>query len=544
MTSPLSRKDVAELCGVKAADLPKDPLWTFTRYEPPGPVGAAYIKSLGPIDAIQGPGGSGKTTASFFKIIRFALSAGVMDRKGVVRCKATIVRDNYRNLYRTTLLSWFEWFPPDFQQSTFIGGQDRPAQHVLRLATVRKVNGVAREVPVDLIVDFFALGDQTIENVLKSYETSCGYLNEADQLHIRVPTFLYGRTGRYPKLDDLPEGAIRPRMVAMDFNPTRPSHPLYKACVSGTFKTGDAVDDVSLPKELQGRVINFFEQPSGLSADAENRKGKTLAEYEQDMAVMGEDDARRMVLGKPGFSLDGKPVYARDFDRRKHVSAGPLKVLPGVPLNIGFDQAGSPAAVFFQVGPMGQMRILRELWLGHQIGVARFVEGVRAILTNTFAGLPPGQFTSDPAGFYGADKQSGETHWSGAVGAALGRAIYPAWTNEPLPRQEILRLLFSSSVDADTPKLLVDPSCEMLIEGFEAEYKFPRHKDNASTEYGDRTVKNDHANVVEAAQYGAMGIYGREFFLSSIAAQGRGGNVINMRGDVVSKGRDFSVWDV
>ena len=44
------------------------------RYEPPGPIGAAYIESRHPISAIMGPAGSGKTVAAAFKAVHMAAS--------------------------------------------------------------------------------------------------------------------------------------------------------------------------------------------------------------------------------------------------------------------------------------------------------------------------------------------------------------------------------------------------------------------------------------------------------------------------------------
>lgn len=551
----LSRREVAELCGCQERDIPSSPSFSLTRYDPPGPVGAAYIKSTGPIDGIMGPGGSGKTIASFFKTIRFAIGSMPVCRDGVVRCRITVMRDNYRSLYRTTLRSWFRFFPPDFPQSVFTGGADRPAQHRLRLSTTRPVRGVVREVPVDVEADFFAVGDQNIEELLKSYETSIGYCNEADQLHFRVPQFLFSRTGRYPDLDSLPEGAKRPRIVCFDMNPPKPNHPLLKAALRGTFKEPTAdpfgapvADETPVEAALVGeRSINFFQQPSGLSRDAENRRGKTYGEYLEDVRVMTEEDARRMVHGLPGYATDGKPIYARDFLRRQHVAAGPIPIIPGLPLHIGFDQDLSPAAILFQISSLGQVRVLKELYLGHGIGYGRFLQALIPILTQPpFRDLPPGVYTSDPAGFYGADKEGGELAWSEAVGAGLGRPLYPAQSNEPSIRWEAVRLRLRLSIDANTPGLIIDPDgCPLLIEGFEAEYKFPKHREGAATPFGDQAVKNDTSNVHDALQYGLLGVYGRAGVIAESAKAGRPGNVVSLRDrQPATRPGDFSVWDL
>jgi hypothetical protein len=216
MSAVLTRRQIADLCGVEPKDIPNAPLYNLKSFTPPGPVCASYIRSQGPIDCITGPAGSGKTVGSIFKVIRLTIALMPVCSDGVVRVRGAVLRDNYRALYRTTLRSWFNWFPPDWGGAVFTGGQDRPAQHIMKLSTVR--NG--KEVPVELTVDFFAVGDVAIEELLKGYETSWFWVNEADLLHPRVIPFCYSRTGRYPPRESLPVGTKRPRVVACDFNPT------------------------------------------------------------------------------------------------------------------------------------------------------------------------------------------------------------------------------------------------------------------------------------------------------------------------------------
>lgn len=537
MTAKLTRAQLADLCGCRPGEIPTAPSYSLVAYHPPGPVAEGYIRSTGPIDAITGPAGSGKTVASIFKSIRFTVAAMPVGKDGVVRVRGTVLRDNYRALYRTTLRSWFEFFPPDWGGSLFTGGQDRPAQHVLKLMTVREVEGVRRECPVELTVDFFAVGDVAIEELLKGYETSWIWCNEGDLLHRRVIPFSYSRTGRYPPLASLPDGARRPRMVAVDFNPPDIDHPLWQACERGSFneKRGEEGDDTAAS-------INFFHQPSGLSPEAENRAGKSFEAYQEEAITLTESDVRRFVHGQPGYALDGKPVYS-EFDYKRHVSAGPLAVLPGVPLDIGFDQGLSPGAVFFQTASNGQVRILAELVPEHGTGVSRFLEQVLHLLMGRLRGLPPGVYTADPSGFYGADRIAGEMTWSEAVSKGLGHLIMPAPTNEPVLRIEAVKLLLKTSIDANTPALTIDPSCRMLIGGFAAHYKYRRIRNGATERFEDRPLKNDCATAHDALQYGVLGRRGRAGVINDAAQAGRAGNVVRMP---VGRNatRDFSVWDV
>lgn len=532
----LSRAEVAELCGCRVQEIPRDPVYSLTSFTPPGPVCAAYIRSQGPIDAITGPSGSGKTVGTIFKLARFSVQSVPVTKAGVVKVQGFVLRDNYRALYRTTLRSWFNFFPPDYPGSSFFGGQDRPAQHRLKLSTVRPIDGVLREVPVDLNVDFFAVGDVAIEELLKGYEATWGWASEGDLLHDRVIPFAYDRTGRYPSLDELPPGTKRPRMMAVDFNPPAPNHPLWRACTTGSFQKSRpddpleaALQDIATAAAPPVKTVNFFHQPSGLSPEGENRAGKTLDEYTSAAATMTENDVRRFVHGLPGYAHDGKPVYVRDFRRRVHVAQRPLVVLPGLPLHIGFDQGMSPAAVLFQVSLLSQVRVLRELFLGQGVGYGRFLQALIPLLTTPpLRDLPPGAYTADPAGFYGADKVAGELAWAQTISAGLGHAVYPAATNEPATRIEAVRLRLSYQADADTPGLIIDPSCEMLIDGFEADYKYPRLSEKAAMEFGDAPVKNRHANLHDALQYGILGVFGAAGVIAEAARAGRPENVVSL----------------
>lgn len=526
MSKSLTRSQVADLCGCKVEEIPASPLFSQTAYVPPGPVCAAYIRSQGPIDCITGPAGSGKTVGSIFKVIRFAIGSMPVCTDGIVRVRGAVLRDNFRALYRTTLRSWFEFFPPDYGGAHFTGGQDRPAQHILKLATVRSVGGVLREVPVELTVDFFAVGDIAIEELLKGYECSFFWVNEGDLLHERVIPFAYSRTGRYPPRARLPEGARLPRVVAVDFNPPAPKHPLWLACQRRGFGAGeDETDETGAPRapvKVEDATLNFFHQPSGLSPEAENRSGKTFEQYEEESRTLTEEDVRRFVHGLPGYARDGKPVYAREYRGRIHVAPGPLAVLPGVPLHAGVDQGLTPAIVWFQEDSYGQLRILQEVSPGHGTGISRFVAQVMPWLHGRFRGLPLGVYSGDPAGFLGADRQAGELAWAEAVGAAIGVHILPAPTNEPGLRFEAVKLALRM-IDTDRPGIIIDPiGCPQLVEGFEAEFKFPKKPDGT---HGDGPVKNLVSNPHDALQYGILGLRGRAGVIAEAGRAGRPGQM-------------------
>lgn len=503
------------------SDVPNTLPSNLLDYMPPGAVGDAYIRSAGPIDLIMGPAGSGKTTASIFKCIYFTTAFMPVCRDGVVRAKGTVIRDSYRTLYKTTLPSWFGFFPKNFPKSEFEGGQDRPARHLVRFRTTRGRL-------VDLQMEFFAVGDQNIEDMLRGYETSFGWLNEADLLSDRVPGFLYSRTGRYPSRTMLadPDAPV-PRVVFGDVNPPSVKHWIYERCVKDRDKWPS---------------YRFFRQPSGLAGTAENRRGMPRVSYEEMLATMDEWDARRFVHGEFGYARDGKPVYP-EFNHALHVPDQTIAPVKGLPIGIGLDAGMDPAAAVVQVLPDGQIRVLAELVSAHGTGPERFSEALVRLLLERFQGCPLAWVFGDPAAFYGVDRLNGNLGFMDVVGRALGRPVMPSPSNEPPIRLDAVRWYLNRMIDGRRPGFMIDPACVTLIEGFVSTYRYAKERRGATVGLADRPDKNDASHPHDALQYIVLGIRGRHQVITDAASLGRPPGVMAMpRGSVAGGG--FNVFKV
>ncbi|MDH7785072.1 hypothetical protein QBD01_001072 [Ochrobactrum sp. 19YEA23] len=519
------------------------------QYEPPGPVGSAFIQSLGPIDVIMGPAGSGKTVASSFKGPYLAGNWFPVCKDGVIRVKMATIRDTYRDLARTCLASWYEMFPENHPFTTFhAGGQDRPVVHKLEFAVIR--NG--RKCKVEFTAEFGAIGDANIEGFAKGYEISMNWMNECDMLHERVPGLMWSRTGRYPKVSDIAEselqrvvGPYRKRMQAMgvkldddelllpriawgDCNPPDISNWVCK--VGGL---GD-------PKD-KNEMYNLYRQPSGLSNEAENRKGKPRSSYEMEARTFtNKQDVRRFVHGLPGYAQDGTPVYEDQFSLDIHVAEG-LDPVPGIPINIGLDAGGSPAGTIGQYMPNGQRRVLREICADPGTGPSRFSQMMLEVLLTDFRGFPINEAYSDPSSFYGADKMAGELAWVEIVARALNVSIMPAPSNEPALRHDAVRWYLSGMIDANTPRYLVDKRCTRLIGGFMAHYKLTKQASAGATDKL-AVAKNEYSHVHDAEQYICLGHRGRLGVIDGAANMGRGNKVVNIQS---RRGKtDFDVFSV
>ena len=63
------------------------------------------------VQAIMGPFGSGKSSASIVKLVEHGATIPAM-RDGRIRARYLVARNTYRELQDTTIKTFFKWFPP------------------------------------------------------------------------------------------------------------------------------------------------------------------------------------------------------------------------------------------------------------------------------------------------------------------------------------------------------------------------------------------------------------------------------------------------
>lgn len=518
------------------------------RYRPPGPVGGRFLMEKGPIDIIMGPAGSGKTVASVFKGPLLATQYMPVCKDGWVRVKIACIRGTYRDFERTALQSWHEAFPEKHDWTvSYSGGQDRPVKHRLQWETLRGGD----KVKIDFQLETGAVGDQNIEQFIKGYEISMGWMNECDALDERIAGLFLQRTGRYPPVAQIADAelervskdavaafklmgltpelgeTILPRMVWGDMNP--PDIGNWTLRFTGYNKKSEALPGYKL-----------HAQPSGLSPAAENRIGKPRSSYEMEAATMTENDVRRFVHGLPGFAMDGKPVYP-EFNINVHRADQPLAPVRNLPIGLGLDAGGSPACGIGQFMPNGQMRMLREICCLPGTGPSRFAQMILEVLLADFAGMPVSEAFADPSAYYGADRVAGELSFMETVATALNISILPAPSNEPSIRQEAVKWYLSGMIDGVTPRLLVSSDCEVTVGGFAAHYKLTKQASIGATDKL-AVAKNEYSHIHDGWQYLALGHRGRQGVIADAARMGRPANVVAIKSKTARA--DFDVFNV
>ncbi len=452
-------------------------------WSPPGPVASRFMASAAQVQVLNGPVGSGKTTACLMKGTALAARQMVStrdsmaDARGVRRpvrkFRLCVVRDTYRQLWKTTLPSWFKRIPREI--GTFTGADNAPASHRLGFQ-------LGDGTMVDFQADFVGIGDNTAEDALRGYEPTAFYLNEADLLARDVFTYAAGRTGRFP---DMAEGGPSWHGVLMDCNAPELSSWLYRDVFAQP------------PEALAAMGLELFRQPSGLGPHAENLANLPPGYYTAQARLQPEWYVQRMLEDRPGYSRAGKPIYP-EFNDQMHVPDREPVAIPELALLIGLDAGLSPAAVIAQRLPGGGWVILAELAAEQGTGAVRFAEALAKLLHDRFAACRTVRAWADPSAQYGADKQAGERTWIELVEHHAGIRVDAAPTNALIPRLEAVRRPLTRLIDGK-PAFALAASCMVLREGFNAGYRYRRH--GATETFAEEPEKNRYSHPHDALQY-------------------------------------------
>lgn len=490
-------------------------------YQPAGPISQEFILDFGHITtAIMGPVGAGKTTACVMKRILAACRAPVAwhpsDNVPTRMCRWIVLRDSFRSAEKTVLESWKQWFPKGYPGSRWVGGNDRPVTHTLRFLE----NGIR----VEIVTEFAGLNDIDIETLMKGREYSGGWLNEFDTHSEGALADIETRVGRYPSSDILLTvaelealerklgrsiaSARRLKVVLCDLNaPTIDNH-AYKTLVVNINKT-------------PGR--KFYRQPGGRDINAENMF-KLEKDYYSTIIANNEDHViRRLVDNEFGFSRAGKPVF-ESFEYTRHVARGLIGFDDKLDLIIGVDMSMNslnPAATFSQV-KAGRLVFIDELYLGHGVGAARFAEGLKMLLDTRYATARNIRIYIDPAAEYGADKEGGQLTAMETLARILGLPVLiPAGgSNELGLRLDAIKNELRGYLEPHSHMIICPVRCPLLIEGFNGKYHFVKKKAGDGKQYEEIPNKSHpHSDILDSAQYNALGIRGRQGALLGTAGK-------------------------
>lgn len=460
---------------------PKRP--TTIRFGADGEILNKYALEDYRVNLIIGPLGSGKTTTTIQKLFRYIVMQKP-NSAGERKSRWVAIRNTYPDLETTTIPDFREIFTDDygeFKMSTpprFL--MDFPLEDGTRVISE---------------VLFLALDQEEDVKKLRGTQLTGGWLNETKEIPRAVLDMLDSRIGRYPSRAEL--GSYFHGIIG-DSNAPDEEHWLAEFYYD-------------TPKNWK-----IWMQPGGvlwrngrwvLNPAAENKRWLPEGYYENLIQGKKKDWISVNVENKFGAIKDGKPVHP-DFSTDIHRSPTPLPYEPSCTLYVGIDFGRTPAAALGQ-HINGQWRILREL-VTEDMGAFKFGGILKRFLNEEFDNASF-EAWGDPSGEDMAQTRD-ETPFE--MLAAAGIEAFPAFTNDPDIRFAALDNLLCSISDGQ-PRILIDPSCKVLLKGLNNGYQFKRLKVSGADRFHDKPSKNKWSHICEALHYMLLGGGEAEFVTGS-----------------------------
>jgi hypothetical protein len=470
---PEFRREHRDVVDAVVKDRELRSLGTVNLMRSAGPISDAYIFAHDPLMLLNGPGGSGKTTASYKKILVEAqrMRPGP-DRQR--RYVAGVWRNKYVNLWKATIPSCWKVFPKDLPGSSWTGASPREAEHV--------INFEDRFGPIQFLMRFRAFNETMDADDVLGNEFTDVYLNEWNTLPEHLQIALMDRIGRDPPF----EISGRPGRMFGDCNAPSVTEYVYR----------DFWEAVKPGHRL-------FRQPGGLHPDAENIQAVGRAYYENSARNNAHRPwwIKRMVHNQPGYTRANVPAWP-EYDDDRNLARSTLEVIKDLPVIVGIDGGLTARAVFKQERGDGQLRLLAETSI-EPAGMEVLGDRILAMqATPRFAGCAF-VYSCDPAMLAGEDTE-GQKSDRQRLAEKLGvRAdeIRPAPTQNPDARREAIRSKLRFTCPGGEPGLLVDPSCRTLRRGANETFRY--RKVLGSDDIGS-IEKTLDGHTCEAAEYGAL----------------------------------------
>lgn len=431
------------------------------------------------VRAIMGPFGSGKSSVCCMAILDWAQKQ-TPARNGRRYTKFLVARNTFRQLQDTTIPTWLTWFPEsDFGR--LIGKNQRPSQLI-------EWNDLHLEVIFRSVDNQESVGD------IMSLDLTGFWFNEYRFLQSRaLMVNMLGRTNRYPpKKPAWGSGPLR-RGAILDSNPPDESHWAFK---------------IFEEEKPDGWAI--YKQPSGRSAEAENRRYLGDTYYDDLIADAGESASaeqwvKAMVDGEYAFIVEGVPVYGKQYVDRMH--AHPARIEPmGDTLVLGVDFGLTPAAVIWNQDNVGRWRAIHEV-VADDLGALQFGRQLKREIKREYPGWWGNEnrrirVWTDPAG-----DQRSQVDKKTPINALRGLDFdaKPGPTQDFEQRRDALGEPMMRLVDGRPGVIVSSVGCPTFRRGLMGGYHLPKVISGGAERVLDRPDKNSYSHVVEAGQYGLSG---------------------------------------
>jgi len=489
------------------------------RYIPDGQVLKSFFWDRGDVSIIQGPVGSGTSTACCHRMWRQSMEQRA-DRHGVRRTRWVIVRNTFNELKQTTLKTWKYWFEQQAMGTMGEVKMTNPPEHFIRV-------DLSDGTVVDAEFIFLALDQDDDVKKLLSMEMTGVWFNEAQFASKEIFDAAHARAmqGRYPpKLDGGPTW----KGVICDLNAPPEGH--WIPYMRGDVPLPEDWDDDQRAEYTKPDGWNFFLQPSGLleiieegrivgyeennleTREARGMKDVTLVAENMNWIdesylnlIKGKSKAYidTYVMNRVGMYRAGQPVF-QGFQSDTHVAKSPLEYNEHLPLIVGIDFARNPAMVVGQV-LRGRLLILDEYGVENEAATTyaplfkqRLIRKFPKAFIKDSAGI---QFWGDPTG---GSKGQATDNTPFLIFQQNGMQVSPAPGHNSIDmRLNAIQSLLNKMIDGQSG-LLIAAGCITLKAGFNGGYHFAKIRGtNAHHEVPNKRVR--YADFHDALQYLALG---------------------------------------
>lgn len=448
------------------------------------------------VQYIEGPVGSGKSTACIMEILMRAMRQQP-DDNNIRRSRWAIVRNTYPELKSTTIKTWLVWVPNNIAPVVY----SVPIQ-------CRFKQSLADGTHVDLEIYFMALDTPEDVSKLLSLDLTGAYVNEAREIPVEVIDGLLERIDRYPETKKDAEGnklfgASEPGILA-DSNPPRTTHWCYTK-----FETGETPKGWKKYKQPPAVYWDSTQEKWVLNPDAENLSHLSDNYYIRQMAK-SEEAIRVNLAGEYGMSRKGKPVFSK-FSENKHVAKEIILPRRGTSILLGIDFGLTPACIVGQLNFKG-LTLLDELPATDE-SLEDFLDNyIIPLLRSKYNGYTI-VASGDPAG---SGRSSLTKMTSIQMMTMRGIKTYPALTNNFAKRKEAVDFFLGRDEG-----FLISPHLTHTRECLGAGYVYKETR-NSAGKVLDIPDKNEFSHMADAIQY--LALYAR--YGAGSATKAIGGNVV------------------
>ena len=215
------------------------------------------------------------------------------------------------------------------------------------------------------------------------------------------------------------------------------------------------------------------------------KKGLSHQQWEQEYEI--------------NFNVPQGKAYFGEFDLTRHVASKEMSIFSGRPVIRGWDFGLSPATLFAQWGPTGQLCVFHEIqsW---DCGIRAHGAVVKSDSLSLFPGCRFVDY-ADPAGQQRA--QTDERTCFQLLRTEFGFSLLPGPVSA-VARSEGIRKLMTTTTPNGTPMMLIDPRCAWLVAALAGGY----HRREVGGRYTEDAVKDDYSHIVDCLGYIAAGLGG------------------------------------